>query len=112
MNDLDTDVDSRNEKMWNYCLDSKNNSRIRITVLDNIALNGETQTHSATLFIRGKEKPISLKIKAEQISTGDLIIDLNGDLSLKALEIPDPSIVVASVKDEIKLESHLLVKPK
>ncbi|MEK6554900.1 MAG: hypothetical protein AABZ31_06660, partial [Bdellovibrionota bacterium] len=38
--DLDTDIDGRNEKMWDYCLDAKNNPSIRITLNNAIPLTG------------------------------------------------------------------------
>lgn len=107
--DLDTDVSGRNEKMWNKCLDEKNNPLIRVTLNEAVAFNKESAPIKATLQLRGQEKPISVFVKAS-LSESGITVDLSSELSIKELGIPDPSILVASVKDKIEIKGHFTAK--
>ncbi len=106
---LDTDVDGRNEKMWEHCLDFKNHPKIKVTFSDAIPLDGESHTIRSTLTIRGKTKNASFNVKAKKKNDA-FVVDLVGQLSIKDLEIPDPSIVIAYVKDQIQVSGHLQIE--
>lgn len=101
--DIDTDTSGRNEKLWTYCLDKDNHPIITVS-LPIIKKSESSQNVSGKLNLRGEEHDINLSIT----SASDKSIVGSAELSLKTLKIPDPSILVAHVKDEIKISFHLL----
>jgi polyisoprenoid-binding protein YceI len=103
---LDTDVDGRNEKMKNDCLNYKKFPDITILVADPIPVDGKEHSIPAIINLRGVTKPILLTMKAERKSH-KLTAEINGSISLKDLEIPDPSIFIASVRDQVGLKARL-----
>lgn len=103
---LDTDVDGRNDKMKNDCLNFKKFPDITILVADPIPIDGNEHGIPAIINLRGNTKPILLKVKAER-KDHKLKAEINGELSLKELDIPDPSIFVASVRDKVDLKARL-----
>lgn len=106
--DLDTDINGRNEKMWSQCLDEKNHPTVRLTLNQAVPLTGELKDIPATLNVRGADKNIVLKVKSVSISD-NISFDISGSVSIKELQIPDPSIAIASVRDRIDIVSHLVV---
>lgn len=106
--DLDTNTESRNEKMWNHCLDTKNHPKIHLVLNKGLPLGRETSVIPAMIFIRGYEKPLVLTGKGQKTTKG-VEFDFSGDLSIKDLGIPDPSIVIASVRDNIKVTAHFII---
>lgn len=106
--DLDTDNGSRNEKMWDQILDYKNHPKIRLVIGKELPIDGESKSLPVSISLRGKEKSIMLTGKAQRTSQG-IEFDFSGELSIKGLEIPDPSIVIASVRDSIKVTAHFIV---
>lgn len=109
--EIDTDTSARNEKMWNHCLDMKNHPKIRITLKKEIVLGKENEVIPAVISLRGTEKPISLSARGKRTPQG-VEFDFTGDLSLKGLAIPDPSILVATVRDSIKVTGHFIIPQK
>jgi polyisoprenoid-binding protein YceI len=109
--ELDTDTNARNEKMWNHCLDMKNHPTIRIVLKKELLLGKENEVIPATMMLRGTEKPISLSARAKNTPQG-VEFDFTGDFSIKELGIPDPSILVATVRDSIKVTGHFIVPQK
>lgn len=109
VHELDTDIDARNEKLWKHCLDEENHPNIRLVLDEEVPLSGEEVKVPATIWLRGDRKPIVITVKS---STKDnsIVIDLKTQLSLKALEIPDPSIAIASVKDNIAVHGVIEIK--
>lgn len=103
--DLDTDVDGRNEKMWEDTLDSKQNPKVLLTLEKAVPLNQGSIDIPAVLKIRGQDHPLTLKVKAS-LTNGNLIVDILGEASIKALLLPDPSILIATVRDRIDIKSH------
>lgn len=107
--DMDTDINGRNEKMWEKCLDYKNHPQMKLVLSKSVPLNGEEMEVPALISLRGQEKPVNLKVKAVR-EEGKIIFDLRGEISLKAFEIPDPSIFVASVRDKVEIKGHILIQ--
>lgn len=103
--DLDTDNNSRNEKMWEKCLDQKNFPEIEVALKAPIDQAKEKQEVEATMKIRGNEVP--LKIEFSKDSEGNYLGATK--FSLEEAKIPDPSILVASVRDVFEIEFR--VKP-
>ncbi len=101
-NSLDTDNDSRNEKMFGKCLESNKYHQITYDLTKPIGLNKTEAQAEGLLKIRGKKlnTPLNLSIvKAQQKYT----VSGSAKFSLTQFEIPDPSISIASVKDEFDL---------
>lgn len=97
---MDTDNDSRNEKMQNICLGAPEYKDIRVKIPGPIILDGKENIYPGSILIRGKDKPVDVKLTANQV--GEKIIATgSAQLSFKNLEIPDPSIFVAKVSDVI-----------
>lgn len=99
---MDTDNNSRNEKMQKMCLEEEKYKDIQVKIPGPIILDGKENKYQGSIFIRGKEKPLEVKLTANKI--GDKIIAMgNAQLSFKDLEIPDPSILIAKVADAITI---------
>jgi hypothetical protein len=101
--DMNTDVESRNEKMWKYCLNSDIYPEIVVVFKKDISLKTtDTQDIPAVINILGVGHPIHLKLQAK---TQDSKIYIQGEAvaSLKELGIPDPSIAIASLEDSVKI---------
>lgn len=97
---LDTDNDSRNEKMLNTCLSAVEFPLLKVTVTEPIDQEKSTQKLAAVMLVRGKSVPLDLQV--EKVAEGKF----KGSSVFKLSEagIPDPSIAIASVKDEFELE--------
>lgn len=100
---LDTDNKSRNEKMWDTCLDREKFPEIVVRLQGAVDPERERQEIPAEMAVRGKTVPLMLVL--EKKGEGDFV----GTSSFKLTEagIPDPSILVASVKDEFEIEFRI-----
>jgi len=103
---MDTDIDARNEKMWNLCLDYKNFPKIMVIFNNEIPMeSNDFVSIPATIKIRGMSKDFLVNIKTHKVNN-KLIVQGNSQLKLSELEIPDPSIFVASVSDLVKISFY------
>lgn len=108
---MNTDDSSRDEKLHNLCMSADQYPEVTVFIPDTIPLNGEKQVVDARFTIRGKEKisPLSITLTTEGknvIAVGKTVI------SLKEMEIPDPSIAVAKLSDDIRIEFKIIVVGK
>lgn len=105
---LDTDVGARNTKMWELCFDYKTHPEIILSFPGPIRMSDNQAL--GTIRVRGVEKPIQISFRT--VRENNIVQSIEGTamLSLKGLELPDPSILVAKVKDEIQV-SFRIVKP-
>jgi len=109
--DLDTDIDARNEKMWLTCLDSVHYPNIEMTLTEKVPLNGQTTKVPGLILLRGQSHPIELQ--ATGSTNGDQqTFEITGKLSISSLGIPDPSIIIAKVDDEIDVTAHVEIPQK
>lgn len=98
---LDTDSDSRDEKMHNKCFSHTQFPELIVKFKDSIKFNSEVDING-TINVRGKDKPIKIHVKVDK--KGDVIQILGtAKVKLTELEIPDPSIFIATVTDEVVL---------
>ena len=104
--ELDTDIDGRNEKMWDQCLDASHNPKIQIKLSQKIEIGAGRKEIAGTINLRGEDHPVALSVEVGS----DMTADIKGQISIKALKIPDPSIAIASVRDAIDLSAHFIVK--
>ncbi|OFZ49105.1 MAG: hypothetical protein A2381_16025 [Bdellovibrionales bacterium RIFOXYB1_FULL_37_110] len=103
---MDTDIDARNEKMWNQCLDYKNFSNILVHFKSEIPLdNNDLVAIPVTMKIRGMEKIFFVNIKTHK-EKNKVVLQGNANVKLSELGIPDPSIFVASVSDLVKISFY------
>lgn len=108
---MDTDSESRDEKLHNLCMEKTSFPTFKITIKGPLKIEGKKQIVDAILTVRGKEKiaPISLTLSENE---GQIQAMGKSVLSLKELEIPDPSIAVAKLSDDIKIEFKIYVTKK
>lgn len=107
---MDTDITSRDEKMKNLCLGMSEIQRIEVQInkpfslKDNIELNipGE-------VLIRGKWNLITMAIVVKKEGK-ELMLRIASEWSSQKLSIPDPSILVAKLSDEIKINATIYIK--
>ncbi|MES2768820.1 MAG: YceI family protein [Bdellovibrionota bacterium] len=104
--ELDTDIDSRNEKMWDQCLDASHNPKIQIKLSQKIEIGGPRKDIAGVINVRGEDHPLTLSVEVNS----DMIADIKGQVSIKDLKIPDPSIAIASVRDTIDISAHFIIK--
>lgn len=106
---MNTDHESRDEKLHNLCMGANDFPEIKVSINGPLSVNGEKQVVDALFTIRGKNKtsPISLILKREG---KHIYAEGKTVLSLKEMEIPDPSIAVAKLSDDIRIEFKLDVE--
>lgn len=103
---MDTDVEGRNSKMWELCLDYRKHPEIVLTLTETVPIDGQSHSVPATITLRGSDRPIVLNVTARRDGR-KIVAQIDGNLSLKELEIPDPSIFVAKVRDRVELKAQL-----
>lgn len=108
---MDTDNESRDKKLHELCLGSPDFNVIEVKVKGPLTISatesGEEQEIDATILIRGKEKNIKLKMKLYKTTLNNeswLRSEGGVVLSVKELEIPDPSIAIAKLSDQIEVK--------
>ncbi len=101
--DIDTDINARNEKMNEVCFESSKYQEIIVKIP---VLPTGDQTVDATLELRGESFPVKVETHVTKDQKNDLVRG-NATLSLKELKIPDPSIAIAKVKDEVKVKFQI-----
>lgn len=107
---MDTDEEDRDQKLREYCLDYKKHPEIVINIPGPINLKaGVYFDQEAKLNVRGKLKKAQVKLKLGR-KDGLLSVAAKSQWSLKEMEIPDPSIAVATLSDWIKIQVNLLLK--
>lgn len=100
---MDTDLDSRNEKMFIEIFDMKKYPEVVVKSSDNLILREGEQTIEMFFIIKDKLTKREVKIKTEK-RNGKYFISGETTLSIKELGLPDPSIVIAKVRDNINLK--------
>lgn len=105
INSMNSDSESRDEKMQHLCLGVDQYKDIEISLSQAIFLkDSKERQYQGVVKIRGKEKPFSLKGKVKEYADGKVSFIGTTVWSLKEMEIPDPSIAVAKLSDEIRIQ--------
>jgi len=104
--ELDTDLYARNDQMWNSCLGLKDHPEMEVRLPSLSFTEGKAVTANATILVRGKEKPLPVELTFSK-TNGHWLVKGNAHTTFEALEIPDPSIGVASVDGPIDIEFSL-----
>jgi polyisoprenoid-binding protein YceI len=107
---LDTDNESRNEKMQTLCLKSKEYPTIKAKLIGTVALIEVTEaTIPVELAILSETKLRSLSYSIVK-RDAEYIVKFSTDFSFKDFGIEDPSIFVAKVKEVFKVQGQVVVK--
>lgn len=110
VNSMDTDNQSRDEKLHNLCMSYKDFPRLELGLDEEISIkNPQTQTYQGWVNIRGKKKKFSIELTSK-LEEGILSIEGKSEWSLKEMEIPDPSIFIAKLSDSIRI--HIKIQEK
>jgi hypothetical protein len=103
VNSMTTDHGDRDEKLHNLCMSSDKYPMLVMTIPGPLKLEeGLPQELEGVALIRGKQKTF----KVQAVYTKKLVV-LNSTWSLKEMEIPDPSIAVATLGDDIKIKVQI-----
>lgn len=107
---MDTDIQSRDKKLHNYCLSHKKYPIITIEVRGPIFLNQmKEKNYPAQVSIRGKDKKVLVKLK-NTFKNNMMIMTGKSLWTFSKMEIPDPSIMIAKLSDEIRIELDIRKK--
>jgi methyltransferase len=101
-NQIDSDNGQRNEKMWNLCLEAKKYPTVEITA-EKLDLSRENQEIDVVMKVRGENHKFKIFIK----KMSPTIFQGKGSFKLSEAKIPDPSIAIAKVKDEFKIQFQI-----
>ncbi|GEM_PF-1642352 len=101
---MDTDHEGRDTKLHSLCMGLPTYKKIKISFVGPVFLKEKKATTlNGTVAIRGKEKPFTMETTLILMDK-KLTIKGKSIWSLKEMEIPDPSIAVAKLSDEIRLD--------
>lgn len=105
---MDTNIDSRNQKMHSYLMSEKTSTSITVTLNGPIPFDGKEYMHKGFIHIKGQATPISVKLTLEK---KDDILVLKGVslLSLVRLRVPEPSAMFASVDSAVNISLYLQI---
>lgn len=110
--EIDTDNSIRNDKMHQETLgylEKKSFShKIQVFLESPIKAGTGQREVPAMMVIRGKQKKISVNLEVKK--RGDeYLVSGESSLSIKFLELPDPSIAVATVLDTITVKFFIII---
>lgn len=101
--DLDTDNSSRNNKMFNTTLEIEKYPVIKVVINETVSLTEGEHVAEMQFFIKDKQVSKQVHFLVEE-KNGKYLIHGSTLLSLKELGLPDPSIVIATVRDILDLK--------
>lgn len=102
---LDTDNDARNDKMYEQSLETEKYPKLTVRIPGPVRLG---ELNKGSIEVRNKKHSIVLFIEKVVSAEGEASLAGKSVLSLKKLEIPDPSIWIATVHDEVEVRFNVL----
>jgi polyisoprenoid-binding protein YceI len=100
---MDTDHEGRDEKLHKKVMEAQKFPELIVEVKGPLFLKAQREeTYKGIAYIRGKKKEFEVTMKGTATKKG-FIVEGNSSWSLKGMEIPDPSIFIAKLSDEIRL---------
>jgi polyisoprenoid-binding protein YceI len=105
---FDTDSKARNEKMNELCLESSKFPEITGTISSPINIGVQNQELPVEFMVKGHLRKLTMKVSTEK-KLEKVYIKISGNFSLKEWEIPDPSIVIAKVRDQFDLYFETII---
>jgi len=106
---LDTENESRDIKLHEFCLDYEKYPEVSVKIAGPLAIDGSKKSVDAVMLIRGKEKKIPVDIKVSREKNG-LYVEGGTVVTYPYLEIPDPSIFVATLDKDIKITFKIHIR--
>jgi len=107
---MDTDNTTRDEKMKNLCLGMSQFQRIEVRINKPFSLKDNDEFNiPGEVLIRGKWNPITIGVVVKKEGK-ELMLKMTSEWSLQKLSIPDPSILVAKLSDEIKINATIYIQ--
>lgn len=103
-NQIDTNNSFRDQKLKDTSLKSDSYNHIIIKV-EGISLSEKEQMATASMSVRGNEYPIQIQIR----KTDENKFRGTAKLKLSEMGIPDPSIAIAKVNDNIEVEFQIKI---
>ncbi len=104
---MTTDNGGRDDKMWGFCLDAEHHPDIEVAIPGPISVTTQGDV-LGRIKIRGQWHPIPITLTARP-GGGGTVVDGEAVVSFSRLGIPDPSIWIASVHDDIRIRFHMAV---
>ena len=104
--DIDTDNGSRNDKMYEQSFGVDKFAQLVVQIGGPLKA-GNHNNVPALLTVRGKIKEITLNMEITVSKENEFVIKGTSQMSIKELEIPDPSIFIAKVRDSVDLSFQL-----
>ena len=105
---LDTDIKSRDEKMHNEIFEFGVHPIIKARALGKLVLAPGEQNVDMLFTVKGKELTKKIKLKIEK-KEDRFFISGQTSLSLKELALPDPSIAIATVRDNFDVKFAIIL---
>jgi protein-S-isoprenylcysteine O-methyltransferase Ste14/polyisoprenoid-binding protein YceI len=102
-NQMDTDHEDRNQKLHQLCMSSDQFPQVQINLTGPISLSAKKNSDLVgQTLIRGKSHEFTVSVIGKNDQD---LLTIEGDSvwGLKKMEIPDPSIWIATLSDEIKI---------
>jgi len=106
--DLDTDLAVRNKKLRNFCFNYEKYPEVTIKAKNYFRLKAKSQNVKAVMTIKGRKKPIMLKLNSYK-NGKKLYLKGSSELSLKELEIPDPSTFFNKISDKVNISFSVAI---
>lgn len=102
---MQTGSRGRDDKMWSYCLDAEHHPRIEVQIPGPLGPTPKGPV-KARMNVRGKWHPIVVELSTTRSSSRTLVRG-RAKVSLSELGIPDPSIWVAKVDDQVEIDFRI-----
>ena len=103
--DMDTDNESRDIKMYENGFSHSQYPNVNVTFITPLVI-GKEIIAEAIVTVRGATKNIKATVDVSRIGE-TLVINGSSDVKLSVLGIPDPSIMIASVRDLVEIRFNL-----
>ncbi|HAZ12385.1 MAG: hypothetical protein A2X86_15730 [Bdellovibrionales bacterium GWA2_49_15] len=104
--EMDTDSNARNEKMWETSLGMSQHPELKVDLPGPVPLQEGVSEVEGHIQIRGLFYPIKVKLELKK-REGGMTVTGTSDLTISGTKIPDPSIIIAKVRDRIDLSFRL-----
>lgn len=108
---MDTDVNSRDEKMHKEIMDAERFPFLRVSSIESLKLSTEEQQINMNFTVKDKQviKPVFFTSTQKD---GVWKIVGKTQVGLQELGLPDPSIAIAKVRDQFDIEFEIMLRDK
>ena len=86
----------------------KKHKKIKVMIVEPYKLSSGEKMVKGKIFIRGVEREIDISLKIER-KKNIIIVKGKSLTTLSSLKIPDPSIAIAKLSDDIKIDFKFLL---